>query len=103
MMSRFALDQKISLKPGESASGPEGLRIRHTGYGHRILIEGGDRSFFELEIAQGTDSTRMRIYVPIDEQQTREWGSWKFNFLKCNENGPPHSAAEPVELVIGHK
>lgn len=102
-MSQFTLNQKIAIKPGESFLGPEGLRIRHSGYGHRILVEGGDLSFFELEIAQGVDSTSMRIYVPISDQQTKEWHSWKFSFLKCNEDGPPHSESEPVELVIGHK
>jgi hypothetical protein len=103
IMSHFTLNEKITLKPGESISGPEGLRIKHSGYGHRILIEGGDRSFFEFEITQGTDSTTMRIYVPINKQQTTEWGNWKFDFMKCDENGPPHSPSEPVELVVSHK
>lgn len=102
-MSRFALNEKLTLKPGESITGPEGLRIKHSGYGHRFLIEGGDRSFFELEIVQGIDSINMRIYVPFNEQQTKEWGNWKFYFLKCNESGPPHSPSEPVELVVSHK
>ena len=102
-MSHFALNETITLKPGESTSGPEGLRIKHSGYGHRILANGEDRTFFEFEVAQGIDSTSMKIYVPISEPQTRVWGNWKFDFMKCNENGPPHSPSEPVELVVSRQ
>jgi hypothetical protein len=102
-MRHFKLNERIVLTPSEAAEGPDGLVVKLLGYGHKIPFKGPDEPFLELEVRQGPDSTVLRQSVPIAQAQTREWRGWTFTFLLCKEDGPPHSAVEPLELVIGRK
>ncbi|MDD3183179.1 MAG: hypothetical protein PHD48_10320 [Alphaproteobacteria bacterium] len=102
-MISFRLGEKIVLWPEETAEGPDGLVIKHLWYGHKSLPDGPDESFFEMKVTQGAESTTLRIGTPIQEPQMTEWRDWVFHFITCNDNGPPHSKSEPVELMITHR
>ncbi|MER2519428.1 MAG: hypothetical protein ABTQ34_01935 [Bdellovibrionales bacterium] len=99
-MDLFSFGEMFVLRPDQSVEGPEGLFVKHLAYGHKRLKEGGDKSFLGLEVRQGDASTTLRVDVPIQRPITTEWRDFTFHFVKCEENGPPHSKSKPVELFV---
>lgn len=83
------------------------FKITHTGYGHRILIEGGDAAFFELRIDElaadkniQPNPQNIRIFLPLKDEFKFKWKQFEIHVTECNENGPPHDQTVPAKFYI---
>ncbi len=102
-LKKFELDKSIILLPGETVAGPDDLTITLEGYGHKFG-KGPEQnfSFIEMNVKQTDESEGFRITLPLKSQTTHLWKNWKFIFLKCDDQGPPHSSLSSTELIVSH-